>query len=145
MPVGKQKFYTLDDKFYFIDLKKYVTRLFKKSASDFQYKWKQFFMTWLPDELWLEEFKVRPLLRLNYRLDLYCPWRRFAVECHGDQHVSVSPHFHAGSQDKFLDALIKDREKELWCEKNNIELITTYTSTPMDKDFFKQKYPKIRW
>ncbi len=138
------EFVTLDGEKYRRVLERYRATTTKK-VSHFQWKWKLFFMRIFPKDFWAEEFPVKPLSNRVYRLDLYNFTRKFAVECHGDQHVSVNPHFHGGSQDKFLDALLKDRQKELWCEKNNIELITTYTSTPMDKEFFKKKYPRIKW
>lgn len=135
---------TLDDKKYWVHLEKYkATRV--KQVSDFQFKWKMFFMKLFPLDFWCEEFPVRPFLRRRFRADLYNYTRKFMVECHGDQHVAVSGHFHGGSQESFLDALMKDRQKELWCEKNKLELITVYTSTPMDKDFLKKRYPSIRW
>lgn len=138
------KFETLDSKFYWITLEKYKALPFRK-VSEFQLKWKRFFMNLYPRDFWCEEFLVRPLLSHKYRLDFLNFSRKVAFETHGAQHVATSDHFHKGSQDTFLDALVKDREKELWCEKNNIHLVTVYTSTPMEIDFFKKKYPKIRW
>ncbi len=138
------QFQTLDDKKYFVTLERYRATPFRK-VSDYQWKWKKFFISLFPQDFWTEEFLVRPLLRHKYRLDLFNFTRKFAVEAHGDQHVTVSPHFHQGIQETFLDGLVKDREKELWCEHNNIEMITVYTSTPMSKEFFQKKYPIIQW
>ena len=137
------RFNTLDDKYYFIQLEKYEARRDRKTASDFQFSWKQFFTHSFPRDYWCEEFLIRPFLTDRFRLDLFNFSRRFAVECHGDQHVSVSKHFHGDSQEKFLNSIVRDREKELWCERNNVELITVYTSTPRSADHFKQKYPHI--
>jgi hypothetical protein len=138
-------FHTLSDKKYSVKLETYKAKPFKKVASDFQFKWKRFWMNKFPQDFWTEEFPCRPNFRNRYRLDLFNFTRKFAVECHGAQHVRVSNHFHGGSQIKFLDNLVKDREKELWCERNGIVLITLYDTTPYDLSFFQQKYPNIRW
>lgn len=139
------QFHTLNDKKYWVKLERYKAQPFKKIASQFQLKWKRFFLNNFPKDFWTEEFPARPLLQHRYRLDLFNFTKRFAVECHGDQHVKVSNHFHGGSQQKFLDNLVKDREKELWCERNNIVLITVYTSTPFDINFIKEHYPQVKW
>lgn len=136
---------TLDDKKYWITLENYTAKPFKKVASDFQLSWKKFFIRNFPKDFWAEEFLVKPVFGHNYRLDLFNFTKKFAVECHGDQHVKVSDHFHGGSQEKFFESLIKDREKELWCEHNGIELITVYTSTPFDLEFLIKKYQNIKW
>jgi hypothetical protein len=78
-------------------------------------------------------------------LDLYNFTLGIAIEAHGKQHTELSDHFHGGDHDKFMESLAKDREKELWCEKNGIFLIKVYESTPFDIDFFKNRYKNIRW
>jgi hypothetical protein len=99
----------------------------------------------MPNDLWYEEFSVRPYLSTKYRLDLLNLTRRVAIECNGDQHVSVSDYFHSGDKSIFYEHLRRDREKELWCEKNSFIHIPVYTSTPLDMEFFKNKYPSIKW
>lgn len=138
-------FKTLNEKQYRVKLEKYTAKPFKVVASKFQYDWKRFWMNSLKKDFWAEEFPVRPLLSHKYRADLYNFTRGFMVECHGKQHVEVSNHFHGGSHDAFLDSLVKDREKELWCAKNNIQLITVFESTPKNLDYFINKYTKIKW
>lgn len=136
---------TLNDKKYKVNLEKYKAKPFKKIASGFQYKWKRFWLNNLPKDFWAEEFLCRPTLGNNYRIDLFNFTKQFAVECHGQQHVEVSNHFHGGDYDKFMNSLTKDREKELWCEKNNIQIIKVYNSTPVDIEFFKDTYKNIKW
>lgn len=139
------KFLTLTDKPYYVRLESYQTFRNRKNVSTFQFEWKKFFMDIFPKDFWTEEFPARPLYHHRYRLDLFNFSRKVAIECHGDQHVKVSKHFHGDDLTMFLDALTKDREKELWCEKNDITLISVYTSTPKDLEFFKKKYPSIKW
>ncbi len=97
-------------------------------------------MNHYPKDFWAEEFPCKPKLGHNYRLDLFNWTRGYAIEAHGNQHVELSSHFHGGDHDKFMESLAKDREKELWCEKNNIKLIKVYNSTPFDIEFFKNRY-----
>lgn len=136
---------TLDDKIYKVKLERYQAKPFKKVASGFQYKWKRFWMNAFPKCFWAEEFPCRPLLRHSYRLDLYNFTLGIAIEAHGKQHTELSDHFHGGDHNKFMESLAKDREKELWCEKNGIFLIKVYESTPFNIDFFKNRYKNIRW
>lgn len=137
------KFKTLNDKFYWVKLENYQAKPFQKVASEFQYGWKRFFMSQFQKSFWAEEFPCRPYLNRKYRTDLYNYTRNFCVECHGKQHTERSDYFHGGSQDKFLDHLVKDREKELWCKKNDIILVKVYESTPKNIEFFIERYPDI--
>lgn len=141
----KAKFQTVSGKIYFSHLEKYQAKKNGKSPSEFQKAWKIYFMNLFPRDFWMEEFVIRPVYHNRYRLDLFNFTKKFAVECHGDQHVKVSDHFHGGSIEAFFKALTKDREKELWCEANDITLVTVYTSTPKDLDFLVKKYPTIEW
>lgn len=136
---------TLNDKKYRVRLENYQAKPFKKVASEFQYKWKRFWMNQFPKDFWAEEFPCRPLPGHNYRLDIFNWTKSFAIEAHGNQHVELSNHFHGGDHDKFMAALEKDREKELWCEKNGIVLVKVYESTPFEIDFFKNRYKNIKW
>ena len=138
----KVKFKTLDDKFYYVTLEKYKANLYR-TVSDFQYKWKRFFISQFPKDYWCEEFLVRPLLYHRYRLDLFNFSKRVAVECYGDRHVILNKHFHNDSHKRFLDSVVKDREKELWCEVNGVKLITVYTSTPFSVDYLKEHYKDV--
>ncbi len=138
------KFLTLDDKQYSVILEDYKTNILKKSASDFQFKWKEFFIKIFPYDFWAEEFPIRPLLKHKYRLDLFNFSRQFAVEMHGAGHTKAVSIWHKTHKD-FLDAMLRDREKELTCDKNNIKLIKVYPSTPMDIDWFRKKYTNIKW
>lgn len=139
------KFQTVSGKIYFSHIEKYAAKKSGKSASEFQKLWKIYFMNLFPKDFWMEEFVIRPSYHNRYRLDLFNFTKKFAVECHGDQHVKVSKHFHGDSMEEFLKSLTKDRDKELWCEANEITLITVYTSTPKELDFLSKKYPTIKW
>lgn len=140
----KLRFETINGRAYFVDSAKYVLNL-RLCVSQFQFRWKKFFHLWMPDDLWYEEFPVRPHKDSRFRIDLLNLTRRFAVECHGDQHVKVSDYFHGGDQSVFYTHLSRDRLKELWCEHNKIKHISVYTTTKFDRDYFISKYPTIKW
>ena len=140
----KLQFLTLDNKKYYTKLDNHKCLPWRR-VTNFQLRWKTFFLQWMPNDLWYEEFPVRPYLSSRYRIDLLDLSRRVAIECHGDQHVSVSNYFHSGDKSIFYEHLRRDREKELWCEKNRFYHISVYTTTPFDKEFFKNTYPSIKW
>lgn len=62
-------------------------------------------------------------------LDFFIPLRQLAVEVHGQQHFSYTPHFH-GNINGFIKQKQNDSVKEQWCQLNEIELI----SLPYDED-----------
>jgi len=68
----------------------------------------------------LEEVSIKIRQGETLYLDFYIPILNYAIEVHGEQHYKFSPHFH-GSHMGYLKQLKRDREKNEWCEINNIE------------------------
>lgn len=58
--------------------------------------------------------------RLSF--DFYNASKKIAIEVDGPQHYKYNKHFHSKSKQRFLDQLIRDDDKERFCELNNITL-----------------------
>ncbi len=63
-----------------------------------------------------------PCVGTRLRLDFYINDLKLAFEFDGEQHENYVPHFH-GTKRKFQMAKQRDREKEQWCDVNQIRLI----------------------
>ena len=60
-------------------------------------------------------------------LDFYLPLKKICFEVHGEQHYKFIPFYHNNILN-FLKAQKRDREKQEWCEINNIR----YVDLPYD-------------
>jgi hypothetical protein len=71
----------------------------------------------------LEEVPIQ--LRKNevLYLDFYLPLKKICFEVHGEQHYKFIPFYHSNILN-FLKAQRRDREKQEWCEINNIKYIS---------------------
>lgn len=76
----------------------------------------------------LEEVPI-PLKRSEtLYLDFYLPLKKVCFEVHGEQHYKFVPFYHSNMLN-FLKSQKRDREKQEWCEINNI----SYIELPYDK------------
>jgi hypothetical protein len=55
-------------------------------------------------------------------LDFYLPLKKICVEVHGEQHYKFIPFYHS-TLFNFIKAQKRDKEKQEWCENNNIKFI----------------------
>ena len=55
-------------------------------------------------------------------LDFFIPNARIGVEVHGQQHFKFIPFFHK-SRAGFAKSKARDRDKQEWCDVNEIELV----------------------
>ncbi len=55
-------------------------------------------------------------------LDFFVPNLRMGVEVHGEQHFKFIEFFHTNKQG-FMKGQLRDNQKFIWCEMNNIRLI----------------------
>jgi len=55
-------------------------------------------------------------------MDFYLPLLKWCVEVHGEQHYKFVAHYH-GNMMSFLKSQKKDKEKQEWCDINNIKYI----------------------
>jgi len=64
-------------------------------------------------------------------LDFYLPLKKICFEVHGEQHFKFVKFYH-NNMLNFLKAQKRDREKQEWCEINNIKyIILPYNETDL--------------
>ena len=68
----------------------------------------------------LEEIPIHIRRSSLLYLDFYIPLTKTAIEVHGEQHYKFVPFYHSTILN-FLKSQKRDREKEEWCELNNIK------------------------
>ena len=70
----------------------------------------------------LEEVPIPLRKSETLYLDFYLPLKKVCIEVHGEQHYKFVPFYHSTVLN-FLKSQKRDREKEEWCELNNIKHI----------------------
>jgi hypothetical protein len=70
----------------------------------------------------LEEVPIPIRKSETLYLDFYLPLKKLCIEVHGEQHYKFVSFFH-NNMLAFLKAQKRDKEKEEWCEINNIKHI----------------------
>jgi hypothetical protein len=82
----------------------------------------------------LEEVPIQ--LRKNeiLYLDFYLPLKKICFEVHGEQHYKFIAFYHSNMLN-FLKAQKRDREKQEWCDINNIK----YIELPFHEDIDQWK------
>lgn len=70
----------------------------------------------------LEEVPIKIRRGQTLYLDFYLPLKQACFEIHGEQHFRFVPFYHC-TMLNFLHAQKRDREKEEWCEINNVKHI----------------------
>lgn len=70
----------------------------------------------------LEEVPITLRRNDTLYLDFYIPLKKICIEVHGEQHYKFVPFYHTNILN-FLKSQKRDREKQEWCELNNIQYI----------------------
>jgi hypothetical protein len=70
----------------------------------------------------LEEVPIPLRKNETLYLDFYIPLKKACFEVHGEQHYKFVPFYHNNVLN-FLKAQKRDKEKQEWCELNNIKYI----------------------
>jgi len=70
----------------------------------------------------LEEVPVPLRKSETLYLDFYLPLKKLCVEVHGEQHYKFVSFFH-NNMLSFIKAQKRDKEKQEWCEINNIKYV----------------------
>jgi hypothetical protein len=77
----------------------------------------------------LEEVPIPLRKNETLYLDFYLPLNKTCIEVHGEQHYKFVPFYHSNIL-TFLKSQKRDREKQEWCELNNIK----YIALPYDEN-----------
>lgn len=70
----------------------------------------------------LEEVPIPLRKNETLYLDFYIPLKKICIEIHGEQHFKFVPFYHTTILN-FHKGQKRDREKQEWCETNNIKYI----------------------
>lgn len=92
----------------------------KKSRSNIQFRVKELLKEIWKNDIVYEEF---PVYGSRLSLDFYNANLDVAIEVQGRQHTEFVPFFHGKNEAAFIDQLRRDRDKEHFCEINDIKLI----------------------
>lgn len=117
------------------NLKKYLIDWGGASRSKFQQEVKQFLRKHWLQNIVFEEF---PIVGTRLTLDFYNANKKIAIEVQGRQHTSYVEFFHQNRMN-FLHQLKRDKNKERFCELNEITLVTIYENDIIDKHLFESQ------
>jgi hypothetical protein len=92
------------------------------NRSSYHLKAREFINHSYPTLQILEEVPVQIHRGETLYLDFYLPLKKTCFEVHGEQHYKFIPFYH-NTMLNFLKAQKRDREKQEWCELNNIKYI----------------------
>lgn len=95
----------------------------KKSRSKIQFSVKEILHDLWKNDIVYEEF---PVYGTRLSLDFYNATLDVAIEVQGAQHTSYNKFFHGGNQAAFIDQLRRDRDKDEFCEMNEIKLVKIF-------------------
>lgn len=70
----------------------------------------------------LEEVPIPLRKSETLYLDFYLPLKKLCIEVHGEQHYKFVGFYHSNML-SFLKSQKRDREKQEWCENNNIKYL----------------------
>lgn len=90
-----------------------------------------------------QEYKIRGEETKNLWLDFYIPSVSLAVEVQGEQHFRFND-FHYKTKLDFINQIKRDDEKEVWCTKNGVTLITVNYDEEITSDLIWEKIEKAR-
>ena len=126
----------LNDREYTWNLNKYETTQAKdrSSRSKFHLLARELIYETYPSYIVLEEVKLpgSTTNKASLYLDFFIPNLKLAFEVHGQQHYKFTPFFHKHRAD-FLLGQHRDRNKILWCENNEIDLVVLKYSESEDE------------
>lgn len=106
-----------------------------KSRSKIQFNTKQKLKKYWEKNLVFEEF---PVVGTKLSIDFYNASKKIAIEVQGNQHRKYTPFFHGSNKMNYLDQIRRDKQKQKFCEINDIILIEIYEVSEVNKSFFKK-------
>lgn len=111
----------LDDKEYKWNVSKYAHNE-RSTASSGHIKTRELLKEIFPFDKVYEEVPLPGTGRQPLYADFFIPTRRLMIEIHGVQHFSFTPFFHK-NKIAFYKAKTRDRNKQNWCDNNDIQLV----------------------
>lgn len=90
--------------------------------SSFHLKARQIITDIFPTLQILEEVPITIRKSETLYLDFYLPLKKLCIEVHGEQHYKFVAFYHNNVL-SFLKSQKRDREKQEWCEINNIQYV----------------------
>jgi hypothetical protein len=94
----------------------------RANASQHHLNVKEFLSEVYPTLIILEEVSIPASNTSTLYLDFYLPLFKIAVEADGNQHQEYNQFFYSNKLN-FNKAQANDRNKENWCELNNIKIV----------------------
>lgn len=92
------------------------------NRSSFHLKARQIITDIFPTLQILEEVPITIRKSETLYLDFYLPLKKLCVEVHGEQHYKFVAFYHNNIL-SFLKSQKRDREKQEWCDINNIQYV----------------------
>lgn len=113
---------------------KYLIDWDGESLSKFQKATKDFLRPYWKFKMVFEEL---PVVGSRSRFDFYNATDRIAIEAQGAQHTEFVPFFQK-TRANFLSQFKRDREKQKFCDENNITLIEIHSPSELTEEFFAE-------
>lgn len=117
------------------NLNKYIINWDKQSRSKFQTNVKNYLRQYWSQNVVFEEM---PIVGTRMTLDLYNANKKIAIEVQGRQHQTFVKHFH-GNLLNFKYQLDRDNNKEAFCAKNGITLVTIFDKDVLGAKLFEDQ------
>jgi very-short-patch-repair endonuclease len=129
-------FKLLDGRTKICRLDKYRVKWNGKSRSKFQEAVKEFLSVF-----WFTQFvyEEMPVFGTKMKIDFYNANKRIAIEVDGAQHGKFNAFFHQNDRMVYAKHIMRDHEKNDWCELNDITMIRIVPSDlPLTESFFER-------
>ena len=112
----------LDNNYHAWHLTGHIARGKIANKSSFHIQARELITSIFPTLQILEEVAIPLRKGETLYLDFYLPLKKMSIEVHGEQHYKFVPFYHNNIM-SFLKAQRRDREKQEWCELNDIKLV----------------------
>jgi hypothetical protein len=117
------------------NINRYIINWDKPSRSKFQTNVKNYLRQYWSQNVVFEEM---PIVGTRMTLDMYNANKKIAIEVQGRQHQTFVKHFH-GNLLNFKYQLDRDNNKETFCTKNGITLVTIFDKDVLGAKLFEDQ------
>ena len=112
-------------------IRNYLIDWTQKSKSKIQFSTKKILHPHWKNHVVFEEF---PVAGTKLSLDFYNATKKIAIEVQGVQHRKYVPFFHNKNKANYIDQLRRDKQKQQFCEKNDIAYVEIYDGDDLNND-----------